>query len=71
MTLLAVEPVFHPDGSAAEGDYVLAVGTLEPRKNLPRLAEATRRLGIELRVVGATGWATCASAAAAFAGSAR
>ena len=24
------------------GDYVLAVGTLEPRKNLPRLIEATR-----------------------------
>ena len=29
-----VEPVFRPDGPAAEGDYVLAVGTLEPRKNL-------------------------------------
>ncbi|MBD0338842.1 MAG: glycosyltransferase family 4 protein [Thermoleophilia bacterium] len=52
----AAEPVFTPDGPAAEGDYVLAVGTLEPRKNLPRLAEATERLGLELRVVGATGW---------------
>ncbi len=41
------------------------------RRSTARLAEATRRLGIELRVVGATGWATCASAAAAFAGSAR
>ena len=29
-----VDPVFTPDGEAAEGDYVLAVGTLEPRKNL-------------------------------------
>ena len=48
-----VEPVFRPDGAAAPGDYVLAVGTLEPRKNLPRLAEAARRLGVELRVVGA------------------
>jgi glycosyltransferase involved in cell wall biosynthesis len=47
---------FEPEGPAAKGDYVLAVGTLEPRKNLPRLAEATRRLGIELRVVGARGW---------------
>jgi glycosyltransferase involved in cell wall biosynthesis len=47
---------FRPDGPAAAGDYVLAVGTLEPRKNLPRLAEATRRLGLELRVVGAQGW---------------
>jgi glycosyltransferase involved in cell wall biosynthesis len=35
---------------------VLAVGTLEPRKNLPRLIEATRRLGIELRIAGARGW---------------
>ena len=30
----ALEPVFHSDGDAAEGEYVLAVGTLEPRKNL-------------------------------------
>jgi glycosyltransferase involved in cell wall biosynthesis len=52
----AAEPVFTPDGPAAEGDYVLAVGTLEPRKNLSRLAEATERLGLELRVVGAPGW---------------
>ena len=51
-----VEPVFRPDGDAEPGDYVLAVGTLEPRKNLPRLAEAARRLGVELRVVGARGW---------------
>ena len=35
---------------AAEGDYVLAVGTLEPRKNLARIAEAVDG---ELRVVGA------------------
>jgi glycosyltransferase involved in cell wall biosynthesis len=48
--------VFTPDGDAATGDYVLAVGTLEPRKNLPRLVEATGRLGLELRVAGARGW---------------
>jgi len=53
---LGHEPAFTPDGPAADGEYVLAVGTLEPRKNLPRLAEATRRLGLELRVVGARGW---------------
>jgi glycosyltransferase involved in cell wall biosynthesis len=52
----AVDAVFGPDGEAADGDYVLAVGTLEPRKNLPRLAQATERLGVELRVVGARGW---------------
>ncbi|MGO9248288.1 MAG: glycosyltransferase family 4 protein [Solirubrobacteraceae bacterium] len=44
--------------------FVLAVGTLEPRKNLPRLVEAYRALGEELRtlhplvVVGALGWET-------------
>src|SRR5581483_1864610 len=49
-----VDDVFTADGPAAEGDYVLAVGTLEPRKNLARVAEACR--GLELRVVGARGW---------------
>jgi glycosyltransferase involved in cell wall biosynthesis len=52
----AVDPLFVPDGPAAEGDYVLAVGTLEPRKNLRRIAEAADRVGVELRVVGARGW---------------
>jgi glycosyltransferase involved in cell wall biosynthesis len=47
---------FSPDGPAAEGDYVLAVGTLEPRKNLQRLVEAARQADLELRVVGARGW---------------
>jgi glycosyltransferase involved in cell wall biosynthesis len=51
-----VDGIFRPDGPVETGDYVLAVGTLEPRKNLARLAEATRRLGVELRVVGAAGW---------------
>jgi glycosyltransferase involved in cell wall biosynthesis len=51
-----VEDEFTPDGPAAEGEYVLAVGTLEPRKNLPRLVEAARRNEVELRVVGARGW---------------
>jgi glycosyltransferase involved in cell wall biosynthesis len=49
----AVEDAFTPDGPRAEGDYVLAVGTLEPRKNLARIAEAVEG---ELRVVGARGW---------------
>jgi glycosyltransferase involved in cell wall biosynthesis len=51
-----VDPVFAPDGPRADGDYVLAVGTLEPRKNLARTVEAARRAGVELRVVGARGW---------------
>jgi glycosyltransferase involved in cell wall biosynthesis len=51
-----VDDEFTRDGPAAEGDYVLAVGTLEPRKNLPRLVEAARLNDVELRVVGARGW---------------
>lgn len=44
--------------------FVLAVGTLEPRKNLPRLVAAYQALGEELQqrhplvVVGALGWQT-------------
>jgi glycosyltransferase involved in cell wall biosynthesis len=52
----AVGPEFDPRGAASGGDYVLAVGTLEPRKNLGRLVEAARSTGVELRVVGARGW---------------
>jgi len=52
----AVGDEFTNIGEAAEGDYVLAVGTLEPRKNLARLVEAARRTKRELRVVGARGW---------------
>jgi len=52
----AVDAVFAAEGPRAEGDYALAVGTLEPRKNLARAIEAARRLGLELRVVGAQGW---------------
>ncbi len=47
-----VDPVFTPEGPAAEGDYVLAVGTLEPRKNLAGAVEAARLAGVELRVAG-------------------
>jgi glycosyltransferase involved in cell wall biosynthesis len=52
----AVEPVFGASGPSADGTYALAVGTLEPRKNLPRSAEAARLAGLELRVVGERGW---------------
>jgi glycosyltransferase involved in cell wall biosynthesis len=52
----AVDERFTPEGPAAEGDYVLAVSTLEPRKNLGRIAEAARLAGLELRVAGARGW---------------
>jgi len=47
---------FVADGPRADGDYVLAVATLEPRKNLARAVEAARLAGVELRVVGARGW---------------
>jgi glycosyltransferase involved in cell wall biosynthesis len=55
----AVGEPFTADGEAAEGDYVLAVSTLEPRKNLPRLVEGYRRAqlnGLPLLVSGAEGW---------------
>jgi len=52
----AVGDEFTSVGEAEEGDYVLAVGTLEPRKNLSRLVEAVQRTRRELRVVGARGW---------------
>ena len=51
-----VDSVFAADGARAEGDYVLAVATLEPRKNLARAVEASHLAGVELRVVGARGW---------------
>jgi len=55
----AVGAPFSADGEAAAGDYVLAVSTLEPRKNLPRLVEGYRRAslnGLPLLVAGAAGW---------------
>jgi glycosyltransferase involved in cell wall biosynthesis len=39
--------------------YVLFVGTVEPRKNLPRVVDAFARIGrpdVELVLVGPTGW---------------
>jgi glycosyltransferase involved in cell wall biosynthesis len=47
------------DRYGIEGRYVLFVGTLEPRKNLPRLLEAMTRLPHEdvvLAVAGPVGW---------------
>ncbi len=51
-----VDGLFTPDGPRADGDYVLAVATLEPRKNLARAVDAASEAGVELRVVGARGW---------------
>ena len=52
-----VDDVFQPVGSGpVQARYVLAVATLEPRKNLERVVEAARLAGVELRVVGARGW---------------
>jgi glycosyltransferase involved in cell wall biosynthesis len=54
-----VGPPFSVAGPKADGDYILAVGTLEPRKNLARLLAGFRSADlpdIELRVAGAQGW---------------
>ena len=50
---IPIGDVFSAEGARADGDYTLAVGTLEPRKNLARIAEAVDG---ELRVVGGRGW---------------
>jgi glycosyltransferase involved in cell wall biosynthesis len=50
-----IDPRFSPDGPRAEGDFVLAVGTVDPRKNLGRAQEAARLAGVELRVAGPAG----------------
>jgi glycosyltransferase involved in cell wall biosynthesis len=61
---LSYLPEEHELEELPTGDFVLVVGTLEPRKNLPRLVEAYRRLSPELQqlhqlvVVGAQGWET-------------
>jgi len=55
----AVGPPFEAHGEAESGDYVLAVGTLEPRKNLDRLVAAFQRAGLNgtrLLVTGSRGW---------------
>src|SRR4051812_20255011 len=55
----AVGPPFESRGEAAGGDYVLAVSTLEPRKNLSRLVDGFRRAemnGCRLLVAGMSGW---------------
>jgi glycosyltransferase involved in cell wall biosynthesis len=51
-----VGDAFTPEGPRADGEFVLAVGTLEPRKNLGVAIAAAQRLGVELRVVGSPGW---------------
>jgi glycosyltransferase involved in cell wall biosynthesis len=58
-----IDPRYRPDGRREEraGPYVLAVGTLEPRKNLGELLEAfallrRERPDVELVVAGPAGW---------------
>ena len=58
-----IDPGFRPDGERADlgGPYVLAVGTLEPRKNLPALAAAfallrERHPELTLAIAGLEGW---------------
>lgn len=55
-----VDPRYRPDGDRADlgRPYLLAVATLEPRKNLETLLAAHRMLGADLllAVAGAPGW---------------
>ncbi len=55
---LVLEEVRHRYG-IGEGPYILSVGTVQPRKNYGRLAEALHRLGrpaIRLVIAGGRGW---------------
>jgi glycosyltransferase involved in cell wall biosynthesis len=73
VTVLAADPGFADGGApddevlarhGIDGPYVLGVGTLEPRKNLPRLIDAFTgmaddvRAGHRLVLVGPIGWDT-------------
>ncbi len=58
-----IDPRFRPDGERADlsGPYVLAVSTLEPRKNLPALVSAfsvlrRSRPDLTLAIAGLAGW---------------
>jgi len=58
-----IDPVFRAEGEAADlgGPYVLGVGTLEPRKNLPALVAAfallrRRQPELTLALAGLEGW---------------
>jgi len=58
-----IDPVFTAEGEAADlgGPYVLGVGTLEPRKNLPALLDAfallrRRHPELTLALAGLEGW---------------
>jgi alpha-1,3-rhamnosyl/mannosyltransferase len=58
-----IDPLFRADGEAADigGPYVLSVGTLEPRKNLPALVRAfavlrERHPELTLALAGLEGW---------------
>lgn len=72
VTVIGVPPLggLSPDGPRADGDYVLAVGTLEPRKNLGVLLAAWRLLRARLPeapalvLCGAWGWSDDALRAA-------
>ena len=58
-----IDPCFRPDGDRAQlgGPYLLSVGTLEPRKNLPALVAAfgllrRRHPELTLAIAGLSGW---------------
>jgi glycosyltransferase involved in cell wall biosynthesis len=47
-----VDPAFGPSDTVSQGDFVLAVGAVEPKKNQLAAAEAARSAGLRLVVAG-------------------
>ena len=47
-----VDPAFHPSDTVSQGDYALAVGAIQPRKNQLAALEAAAAAGLPLVVAG-------------------
>lgn len=61
VTYPGLKPIFASDSKMNKGDYILFVGTLQPRKNIERLVEAFAKIKpkypqLSLLIVGKKGW---------------
>jgi glycosyltransferase involved in cell wall biosynthesis len=63
-----VDPIFTPNGLKAKGRYFLFVGNEKPHKNVNRLMEAAKLIGVELVRVGSSRFVTPEELAALYRG---